>query len=427
MKLRRPKIYAFAATLLAAATLFVSLQGSVLAAPPTPPAIGATGRSEAPQGPALPVPPLTPPTMLAPAVVPAPAAAAAPVVTVPQTFNYQGVLRNAQGGLLTNPTQALTVRIWDAALNGTARHTEVFPSVAVRDGLFNVVIGDDPANPLKDGDLNVSPRYIGVTLAAGTELIPRQRIHPVPMSFLAETANNATTATTLVPGASVQGLNLVGPTKMDDVAISKLAPGGLTAFDSAGGTGFIFGTPGGWRFQVNSTDTIMYQNAYVGGNATINGNAQINGSINGEKQPMVLDIGTAPDTTDYWERQPVDIGPLCGDADGCTMKLLFRIKSTDEVRVITEQIYIEQPNVSGNKNPGLHGYARQLGGGGDGSFVLGTAAKFDLIAAPWSWIWVRNYQSIVNGVLTAGPVYTGYNVAFMTAPNIAAKVIIYDR
>jgi hypothetical protein len=35
MKPRRPKIYAFAAMLLAATTLLVPLQGSVLAAPPT--------------------------------------------------------------------------------------------------------------------------------------------------------------------------------------------------------------------------------------------------------------------------------------------------------------------------------------------------------------------------------------------------------
>ena len=313
MKPRRPKIYAFAATLLAAAALLVSLQGAAFAAPPTPPAlqepaIGAAGKLS-PQGPALPVPPPTPPAMPASAVAPAPAASAAPaavaspLVTVPQTFNYQGVLRNAQGGLLTNPTQALTVRIWDAALNGTAKHTETFPSVAVRDGLFNVVIGDDPANPLKDGDLNVSPRYIGVTLAAGTELIPRQRIHPVPMSFLAENANNATTATTLVPGASVSGLNLTGSTKIGNASVLPRGDGGI---EFQGGTGFMFANNGAARLYVNSTDTIMYQNAYVGGNATIVGNATIGGksAAVGEENLRIVRGTIAIDSTGkFWTFQ----------------------------------------------------------------------------------------------------------------------------
>ena len=96
-------------------------------------------------------------------------------------------------------------------------------------------------------------------------------------------------------------------------------------------------------------------------------------SVNGEKPPMIFEVGQKGDTT-KWHAVNQDIKQLCGDADGCTMKFLLRNNNTDEVRVIEEQIYIEQPDKSGNKTPGLSGWTRQLGGG-DLSFVLQTVLR----------------------------------------------------
>ena len=117
-------------------------------------------------------------------------------------------------------------------------------------------------------------------------------------------------------------------------------------------------------------------------------------SVNGEKPPMIFEVGQKGDTT-KWHAVNQDIKQLCGDADGCTMKFLLRDNSTDAVRVIEEQIYIEQPDKSGNKTPGLSGWARQGGGASDDTwpFVLQTAAKNELVPYPWEWIlfWQRPF------------------------------------
>jgi hypothetical protein len=146
-------------------------------------------------------------------------------------------------------------------------------------------------------------------------------------------------------------------------------------------------------------------------------------SVNGEKPPMVFDVGRMGDTQ-KWYAVNQDIGALCGDPDGCTMKFLFRVNNSDEVRTISEQIYIEQPGKSSNKRPGLRGWARQLGGG-DQAFVLQTANKNDIVPHPWDWIFVRNYSSPEVGPQSGA--FSGYQVQFMTRPNISATVIIYDR
>jgi hypothetical protein len=146
-------------------------------------------------------------------------------------------------------------------------------------------------------------------------------------------------------------------------------------------------------------------------------------SLNGEKRPLVFEVGQKGDTQ-KWYFVNQDIGPLCGDADGCTMKFFLRENSTDRVRTISEQIYIEQPGKSSNKSPGLHGHTRQLGGG-DTEFVLRTATRNEVVPHPWDWIYVRNYSSPEVGPVSNA--FSGYQVQFMTRPNISATVIIYDR
>jgi hypothetical protein len=146
-------------------------------------------------------------------------------------------------------------------------------------------------------------------------------------------------------------------------------------------------------------------------------------SVNGEKPPMIFDVGKIGDTT-KWYAVNQDIGALCGDADGCTMRFLLRVNNSDDVRTISEQIYIQQAGKSSGKQPGLHGWARQLGGG-DTGFILQTATRNDIVPHPWDWIYVRNYSSPEVGPQSGA--FSGYQVQFMTRPNISATVIIYDR
>ena len=116
-------------------------------------------------------------------------AAEAPVI--PDTFNYQGFLRKPDGTLATG-VYTITAQIYAAADGGAALYHETFPNVTVRDGLFNVVLGDDPQGQDLSGAFGSAPRYIGITLEGqGDELIPRQRLHAVPWAIYATNASQA--------------------------------------------------------------------------------------------------------------------------------------------------------------------------------------------------------------------------------------------
>ena len=113
------------------------------------------------------------------------------VPSIPATFNYQGILRQADGSL-TNGTLNITANIYDAAFGGSSLHTETFNSVNVRDGVFNIVLGDQVS---LDSTFDATPRFIGISLNGGDEIIPRERVHSVPWAIHASNASEATHAT----------------------------------------------------------------------------------------------------------------------------------------------------------------------------------------------------------------------------------------
>lgn len=115
------------------------------------------------------------------------------VPNIPATFNYQGFLRETDGSLMKGP-HTITAKIYDTPTGGTELYSETLQNVNVRDGLFNIVLGD--INPLGT-TFEASPRYIGITLDNGVEFIPRERVHGVPWAIHAShaaDANNATNA-----------------------------------------------------------------------------------------------------------------------------------------------------------------------------------------------------------------------------------------
>ncbi len=129
------------------------------------------------------------------------AAAAAPpspaVASLQTAFSYQGTLRLANGTLPTGP-YTVTLNIYNAVTGGTPLHSETFANVPVRNGSFSVVVGDaTPINPAVFDNANL---YIGITVAPDPEMLPRQRLFPVPWAMQAGTAAKAIT---LVPNAVV--------------------------------------------------------------------------------------------------------------------------------------------------------------------------------------------------------------------------------
>ena len=124
---------------------------------------------------------------------------------IPATFNYQGLLRNPDGSLTTG-SYTITAKIYDLAKAGSELYTETFPSVSVRDGLFNIVLGDDPQGQSLQTVFSAAPRFIGITLVGqGGELKQRQRVHGVPWALYATNADllDGQDANALVPPGTV--------------------------------------------------------------------------------------------------------------------------------------------------------------------------------------------------------------------------------
>ncbi len=231
----------------------------------------------------------------------------------------------------------------------------------------------------------------------------------------------------------------IGTTEPDPE--SKLDVRGKTLVQSLSFTDEKSGKPylHNWIGMTSDIDTAKTKWLHIGGitdqgkrrialfadTTRVSGQLDVVGAINGEKPPLVFEVGQKSDTQN-WHHVEQDIGALCGDADGCTMKFFLRHSLTDEVRTISEQIYIEQPDKSNNKTAGLSGFTRQ-GAGEESTFVLQTPAQVELVPHPWNWIWVLNYshENVSGG--RRSKAFEGYRVQFMTHHHITATVIIYDR
>jgi len=125
----------------------------------------------------------------------------------------------------------------------------------------------------------------------------------------------------------------------------------------------------------------------------------------------------------------VNLKDLCGDEDGCDIRLLMQHETdpNDQVRIIDEHIFMEQPSMSNNRNPGIYGWTRQSGGG-DAGWITGTATQYTIFA-PWSWVYMLNYRSSYcpgqSGV--AGSAWDDpYKFTFMSHPLVRTRVIVYD-
>lgn len=244
---------------------------------------------------------------------------AAAVNAIPNTFSYQGTLRNANGSL-ANGNFKIRLRLYNQPTGGSALHDETFDTVVVRDGLFNVVVGDGGA-PIGATVFNNAQLFLGITVNTDSELTPRQRIHPVPWAMQASTALSAVTANNLAQGGGVPGSVAFGAGGAKEIAF----PDGGKITDSAAGMTISGGG-------ANKSVT-------VGGDLVVNGNwnagaildkGDSNGGAN-QRSTYPVNIRRyvveAPDNSTSPDTVPVDnaiLTEFCQDEDGCTMGLYMR-------------------------------------------------------------------------------------------------------
>lgn len=196
-----------------------------------------------------------------------PAAQDAPAITIPSSFNYQGLLRDPQGNLMNGPHK-VRVSLWTEVQSGAELFFEEFPTVSVRDGLFNVVLGSTKPMPPAIFQ-NTMPLFVGVSVDDGAELLPRQRIHPVPWALLAERA------TTLVNNASVTNLQLNGATKIGNSWLQSGNGGGI----DLQGENLVYSKDGNIRFLVDNSGTYIHHDLEVQRNLKVGVAADVKGAL----------------------------------------------------------------------------------------------------------------------------------------------------
>ena len=122
----------------------------------------------------------------------------------PEGVNYQAVIRDNNGGLVSNSFIGLKITLFQGAINGAAVFEESF-DVSTNDfGLVNVVIG---AGTSISGDFSLidwsnGPYFIEVSADenGGTdyELMGTQELMSVPYALYAKTAGNGPQGITLL-------------------------------------------------------------------------------------------------------------------------------------------------------------------------------------------------------------------------------------
>lgn len=106
------------------------------------------------------------------------------VASTPAAFNFQGIARDAEGNLLSSGDYAMTFRIYAGMTEATPLWQETLDGVAVRDGRFSATLGS--TTPIPSAIFNGADRFVGVTIAGGAELQPRQRLSSVPYAITAD-------------------------------------------------------------------------------------------------------------------------------------------------------------------------------------------------------------------------------------------------
>ncbi len=110
---------------------------------------------------------------------------------VPDTFNYQGVLRGGSGELLDAGTYNVEFNLYPAATGGSAAWGREYAVLLDSNGLFNVALDDGAGSPLIANSTlpaTISSNqtlYLGLTVEGSTEIAPRQQLLSVPYALRA--------------------------------------------------------------------------------------------------------------------------------------------------------------------------------------------------------------------------------------------------
>lgn len=232
--------------------------------------------------------------------------------SIPQTINFQGVLKDASGNIVSNGDYNLTFKIYNVESGGTELWTET-KLVNVTNGIFSTQLGS--VTPIS---LPFDAAYwLGITVGSDPEMTPRTPFTSVPYSRISLTVpDNSLTANKISSGQVVKSLNglkdnvnLVAGSNItitpsgNDLTISAASGAGGTVTQvntGAGLTGGPITTTGTISIANDGITTAMLQNNSVTSakisdgtiTATDIANTQVVKSINSLKDNVNLVAGS---------------------------------------------------------------------------------------------------------------------------------------
>jgi len=276
---------------------------------------------------------------------------------IPQTMSYQGVLTDASSIVVPDGTYSLVFGIYDVEAGSAELWSETHASVAVVNGIFNVILGSvDPLN------LPFDQQYWLEVEVNGAALSPRVQLTSAAYSLNAQSvADGAVTESKIA-------FNAVTTSKIHDNAVtgSKI-PNGQVVRSINGKTDdvtLVEGanvtiTPSGSALTISSTDT-------TGNDWSLTGNAGTN--------PLTNFLGTT-------DNQPLEL-------------------RVNDLRILRLESSTTSPNIiAGHKDnsllPGVYGAT--IGGGGSTGSPNKINSNFSTIGGGASNTTNGSYDTVGGG------------------------------
>jgi len=186
---------------------------------------------------------------------------------VPDSFNYQGVLRGGSGEYLAAGSYNVGFRLYPVATGGSAKWGRQYAVLLDTNGLFNVELDDGAGSELiANSTLTATissneTLYLGLTVEGSTEIAPRQQLLSVPYALRAGDVKEA-----------AGDFEVAGVLRANDGAIVEGTVQASTSLQvGTAGTGVATLTAYG-------TGGLQVPDLYVSGNATLAHNLDVAGN-----------------------------------------------------------------------------------------------------------------------------------------------------
>ena len=194
---------------------------------------------------------------------------------IPETANYQGVLKDASGNIVPDGNYNITFKLYDSVVGGTVLWTEA-KVVNIVGGIVNTQLGS--VVPL-NSNLFIGPTWLGISIESGGELTPRIALTSTPYSFM--TMNVADGRVVKSLNGLKDNINLVAGSNItitptgNDLTISATGGGGggtVTQVNTGAGlTGGPITTTGTISVANDGITNVMLQNNSVTSSKIVDG------------------------------------------------------------------------------------------------------------------------------------------------------------